>query len=190
MNKILGIGIIIALLANVAVMLIGFGYLQDEINQLKPDSDSSPTPPPTSTPTTTPPTAPEQTPTPTPPVETSANLVVNCTLKLVWETAPRLRVLGSITNVGTETAYNVTIHVRTWFSNGKEAITIDHKLLIAYGLVPPSPVYIEGNETYRAGALVGMRSFEIPYEIRKDWEQGYVDNDCISTYQVTASWDY
>ncbi len=66
-----------------------------------------------------------------------------------WEDGvPRLKVLGSITNVGTVTAYNVTIHARTWFSNGTEAITIDHKLNRFHGLLPlyPTPVNIEKAE--------------------------------------------
>jgi hypothetical protein len=56
-------------------------------------------------------------------------------------------------------------------------------------MVQPTPVNIKGNKTYRAGTLVGMRGFSIPMDIWKDWEEGYVDNDCISTYQVTASWN-
>lgn len=67
MNKILGIGIIITLLVNVLVMLIGFSYLQDEINQLKTEPDLSSTPKPTSTP----PTIPEQSPPPEATVEPS-----------------------------------------------------------------------------------------------------------------------
>jgi hypothetical protein len=142
--------------------------------------------------TQTPTPLPEQTPTPTPPVETPADLVVDCTLKIDWEDGvPGLKVLGSITNVGAETAYNVTIHVRTWFSNGTEAITIDHKLNLHHGLyyTEPTPVNIESGETYRAGTLVGLTNFDIPREIWADWEHIYVDNDCISTYIVTVSWD-
>lgn len=182
-KKIIGI-LLIALLAIVFTASLSY-FLSSQPNQTADIPSPMPTPIPTPTPTT-----PEQTPTPTNPAGTSANLVVNCTLKIVWGDmgTPRLKVLGSITNVGTETAYNVTIHVRTWFSDGKEAITIDHKLnLYETGILPPYPVNIKPNETYSGGTLVGMRTFEIPYEIRKDWAQGYVDNDCISTYQITAS---
>jgi hypothetical protein len=64
MNKIVAVGVI-ALLVNVAVVLIGFSYLQDEINQLKTESGSSLTP----TPTSTPASVPEQTPSPEPTAE-------------------------------------------------------------------------------------------------------------------------
>jgi hypothetical protein len=132
------------------------------------------------------------TPSPTSQIKTSANLIVNCTLKLYWGDSgtPRLKVLGSIINTGTETAFNVTIHVLTWFFNGTEAISIDYKLSINDGHIAPSyPVNIAGNETYKSGTLCGMRAFSIPNEIWKTWQVGYVNNDCVSTYQVTASWD-
>jgi hypothetical protein len=111
-------------------------------------------------------------------------------LKIVWEETPRLKVSGSIKNEGTETAYNVTIHIRTWFSNGTGAIKIDYKLkLPETGIVATYPVNIEGNETFSAGLFGGYRSFDIPHDIWADWERNYVDTDCISTYVVTASWD-
>jgi hypothetical protein len=180
LDKIAGI-LLIALLAIVAAVSISY-YALNQPNQ----NSNEPSPTPTPTPTL----VPNQTPTPTPQIKTPADLVVDCTLKIDWEDGvPGLKVLGSITNVGEETAYNVTIHVRTWFSNGTEAITIDHKLNLYHGLVPSYPVDIEGGETYSAGTLVGHTNFDIPYEIWKDWPQWYVDNDCISTYQVTASWD-
>jgi len=141
----------------------------------------SPTPEQTATPEPIP--TPTPTPTPTPQAEIPANLVVNCTLELAWVDIgkPHLKVLGSITNNGTETAYNVTIHVLTWFSNGTEAIRIDHKLNLYDGhpMVQTAPVNIKGNETYSAGTLVGMRSFSIPQDIWNDWATGYIDNDCI-----------
>ncbi len=66
MNKIIVVGVI-AILVNVAVVLIGFSYLQNEINQLKnePSSSSKPTPTPEPTPTPTP------TPTPSPSEKTT-----------------------------------------------------------------------------------------------------------------------
>ena len=149
------------------------------------DQTGIPSPTPKSSPTP----IPEETPRPTP-IIIPADLVVNCTLEIFWADAPRLRVLGSITNVGTETAYNVTIHVRTWFSNGTEAITIDIKLSLHHGITALFyPIDIEGGETYRSGTLVGVRTFYIPHEICANWEEDYIDNDCISRYIVTASWD-
>ena len=183
MDKIAGI-LLIAILAIVTAVSLSY-YAASQLNQ----TQNNPSPTPTPTPTLNP----EQTPTPTPPEETAADLVVNCTLKIDWEDGvPGLKVLGSITNVGTATAYNVTIHVRTWFSNGTEAIIIDHKLNRFHGLLPPepTPVNIDSGETYSAGTIVGLTNFDIPYGIWANWAHGYVDNDCISTYKVTASCDH
>ncbi len=44
---------------------------------------------------------------------------------------PQLRAYGTITNIGEETAYKVTIHIRTWFSNGTQAIVLDEPLSTA-----------------------------------------------------------
>ena len=149
--------------------------------------EPTPTPEPKATSTPSPKPAPTTTPTPTP-----AHVVTDCTLKIQWTDTgkPQLKILGSITNTGTETAYNVVIHVQTWFSNGTEAIIIDHKLNLYDGHVTaPASVNLVGNETYNSGLFAGMISFSIPSSIYSKWAQGYVDNDCISVYKVTASWD-
>ncbi len=62
MNKLIAAGVI-AILIVTAVTLIGFGYLQDEKNQLNPEHGSSPTPTPTPTPATTPTPSPSNQPT-------------------------------------------------------------------------------------------------------------------------------
>ena len=179
MDKIV-VMLLIALLTIVSATSLAY-YVAVQSDQ----TQNNPSPTPTLSP------EPTQLPTPTPPVDPSSDLVVDCILQLSWiDTGkPGLLVLGSITNLGTETVYGVTIHVRTWFSNGSEAITIDHQLSIndGHSAVPFYPVNIEPNETYSSGTLVGMLPFPIPDEMWKDWEVGYVDNDCISTYQITAT---
>ena len=161
------------------------------------DGNTIITPSPSPTTTTEQPTTetpePTSTPSPTPQIQTPANLIVNCAVKLHWSDSPKpmLWVSGSIKNIGTQTAYGVTIHVKTWFSNGTEAITIDHLLNVydGHSFVPFIPVDIKGNETYNGGTLAGMRGFSIPNDICKNWAMGYVDNDCISTFQITATWN-
>ena len=66
MNKLIAVGIIIALSVNATIMVLGFGYLHNEINQLKnqePDLPATPTP---TEPEPTPEPEPELTPKPEP----------------------------------------------------------------------------------------------------------------------------
>lgn len=173
--------LLIAILAIVSATSLAY-YIAIQSSQTQ--NNHSPTPTPSSEPTQSP------VATPTPPNEASVDLMVNCTLDLRWTDSgtPRLFVLGSITNVGTKTAYSVAIHVKTWFSNGTQAIIVDHQLSVYDGhILPNYPVDIKPNETYSSGTLVGMLGFPIPDEIWADWEVGYVEEDCISTYIVTAS---
>jgi hypothetical protein len=183
-KKLVG-AILITLIALVFAVSLRY-YTTTQSNQTSILSPSS-----TPTPETTPTQSPAVTPTPTPHALQPANLVLNCTLKMIVESTdrPRLRIYGTITNIGEETAGNITLHIRTWFSNGTAAIVID-KLL--YWSTPgfPFPVTINGGSTYTFGISSYEVTLDVPdFAIGTDWTNATAYSDCISSYQITASWE-
>jgi hypothetical protein len=102
---------------------------------------------------------------------------------------PRLRIHGTITNTGEATAGDITLLIRTWFSNGTEAIVID-KLLYWSTPAFPYPVTIDGGGTYTFGVSSYEVTLDVPdYAIGTDWTNATAYSDCISSYQITASWE-
>ena len=177
------------------IVLVGFWYLQSEINSLKAEPEASPTPTPTSMPTLTP----APTPTSSPLALKPANLVLNCHLEAGFYEAriidgkevPSIRVNGTITNIGEETAYNITLHVMAWFSNGTQSFTTDLPLIWAV-LIPPPFLRpsIKGNDTLviPQNDLSGILS--VPDYVKgTDWTNATAYSDCISSYQIIATWD-
>ncbi|MCW4035508.1 MAG: hypothetical protein NWF03_09115 [Candidatus Bathyarchaeota archaeon] len=218
-NKLVAVGIIVAITVNLAVVLVGFGYLQNEINQLKLDSDNTQSTPeqteqqptsqkpqePTNTepeqtqttsstnnePTqTTPPQStetPEQTSSPTQTTESEgsgANLILEG-LSVGWGKndcdVPIILIGATIKNIGTQTAYGVSLHIEVWFSEEKgidSILKLDKELL---WVAPPKQVdlapsesYSLDNRYYRERLVVG-----VPPKFR----------DIYSSYKITPMWD-
>jgi hypothetical protein len=126
-------------------------------------------------------------------------LVLNCILEAgFYETrsidgkeVPSIRVNGTITNIGEETACNITLHVKSWFSNGTQSFTADLPLIWEV-LVPPPYLRpsIDGDDTLviPQNRLSGVLS--VPDYVKgTDWTNVTAYSDCISSYQITATWD-
>jgi hypothetical protein len=185
----------------------GIFYLQNEINELRNETKNTPSAEPSLPslkPNVTPTPTPNIMPTPThraspPPILKSANLVLNCMLEsgfyvsrnIDGKEVPSIRVNGTLTNIGEETAYNITLHVISWFSNGTQSFITDLPLIWEV-LVPPPFLRpsIKGNETLvmPQNDLSGVIS--VPDDVKgTDWTNATAYSDCISSYQITAIWD-
>jgi hypothetical protein len=137
---------------NATVVLVGFGLLQNEIDQLKmekseteitpepepetpiqldsPETSAPPKEPETSTnpePEST--VEPEPTPEPEPAsvntldADSPANLTCDIHgLSFVTDGGLRLLVSGDIINTGAQTAYGVELHIETWFPDGRKGL--------------------------------------------------------------------
>ena len=172
-------------------VLVGFLYLQNEINGLRTELKNSPT-------TVPEPTLPTPTPNATPPVLTPANLVLNCSLEAgFYETraidgkeVPSIRVNGTITNIGEETAYNITLLVKSWFSNGTQSFTAD--LPLVWEVLAPPPYLRPSIDSKDTLVLPQNRLscvLSVPDSVKgTDWTNATAYSDCISSYQITASW--
>ncbi len=145
----------------------------------------------TTQPTYTPTPMPTATPTPKP-----ANLVLNCRLEMRTVASsqngrPFVCVLGTITNNGETTAHNVTLHIRSWFSNGTESFTADRELMWGHGAVA-GWVSIGSNSTLDLALpsewYYGYTFDVSDYAIGTDWTNVAAYSDCTSSYQITASW--
>jgi len=215
-NKVLAVGITVAILVNLTVVMVGFGYLQNEINQLKLDTDNTQPAPeqteqqPTSQPPQTPstpsttnnePTQTTSTETPketsTPPQTTisegkSANLIIeNTRMRFVTDGGLRLVVSGTISNTGEETARTVKLHIQTWFPDGKKGIdttvTLNKEI---YFIIPAKPVNIAGGESYTlTSRWFSGTVVSVPGQYWLDeWGKVY-PYDLISSYEVTPIWE-
>ena len=176
-KKIIG-ALLIALLAIVIATSLSY-FIFGQTNQ----TPISPSPTPTLTP--------EPTPTSSPLALKPADLVLDCTLGMAKASSyrPNLMPRGTITNIGEETAGNITLHIRTWFSNGTEAIVLDVPLYWQVFVSPPLLVSIAGNSTYRFGVTDEFQYYYIPdFAIGTDWTNATAYSDCISSYQITATW--
>jgi hypothetical protein len=182
-NKLVAVGVI-ALIVLTAVVLTEFAYLQDE-------SDSSPTPTPTPVPTPTPTTSPAPTATPVPNGGTAANLVCYVDrLDFTTDCGLEFLIYVDIVNTGTQTAYNVSLHIGTWFSNGTKGIDdvvrLNNQVIWILQFVE---VDIAGGETCSLknryfSALV----YSVPGEFWLDeWGEVY-PHDLIATYSITPIW--
>jgi len=129
-------------------------------------------------------------PTPLPVDETPANLV--CTIRdLDFDIDGGLRLIisGYIENTGTQTAYNVSLHVQTWFPNGTLGLDVIEKLDDNWFLFSPSqPVNITGGESYGLNSRYYTGEvISVPYSrFGLDINDPY---DLISTYKITPLWD-
>jgi len=191
LDKIAGI-LLISLLAIVSITSLSY-YIVSQPNQTQ--NPPSPTPTPTSIPTLTP----APTPTSSPLALKPANLVTNCNLEAGFYEAriidgkevPSIRVNGTITNIGEETAYNITLHVKAWFSNGTQSFATDLPLIWAVLMPPPFlRPSIKGDDTLviTQNDLSGILS--VPDDVKgTDWTNATAYSDCISSYQITATWD-
>jgi hypothetical protein len=143
-------------------VLVGFSYLQNEINLLKPSPSQTSTPTPSSS-NSTASSIPTYTPgstitaTPTPPTSgPPANLVVRIN-NVTYDYMPdyhtvNFGVSGSITNLGVQTAYNVTLRTQVWATDGSTVLD-----RVSY-LSPSDPLVIEPPNT--DFALAGSVNFD------------------------------
>jgi hypothetical protein len=193
MNRLIAVGVI-ALLVLTGVVVVGFSYFNEENNELKPEYSPSPTTTPTPSPTPTSPT-----PTAAPLALKPANLVLDCILEAGFyesrtidgKNVPSIRVKGTITNIGEETAYNITLHVKAWFSNGIQSFTADLPLIWEV-LVPPPYLRpsIEGNDTLVLPQNSLSCVLSVPDNVKgTDWTNAAAYSDCISSYEITATWE-
>ena len=164
-------------------------YISNQSNQ-----NSVPTLLPTPTPTLTP--TPNITPTPTPkptPIEGSpANLVINAKgLDFTTDGGLVLLVYADIENTGDNTAYNVSLHIQTWFSDGSkgidEIVRINSEI---YRFWIFSELNILGGETYSLRSRWhGALAYRVPGIFWLDGKGEVYPYDLISSYVVTPLWD-
>ena len=123
--------IAIILVIILVVTLVGFIYLQSEINDLKSSysthPSASPTPRPTPVLTVTPtPQATQATPVPgSTTTATSGNTTLTCIGSLSVadvSSGEELLVYAKITNVGNATAYNVNLRIQSYYPDGSKAL--------------------------------------------------------------------
>lgn len=190
MSELHKIGIIVGLLIVLVVSLIGFVYLQEETINQNPDQPT-PTPSPMDTPGPT--KTPTPTTTPNPNLQGPANLTINVkNLRFGTDGGLLLIVIGDITNNGAKTAYNVSIHVQTWFPDGRKGIdSIERLNRELFWVNPFRQVNIAGGETYTltsrffSGELVS-----VPGEFWLDGLGEVYPYDLIYSYLITPIWDY
>jgi hypothetical protein len=174
--------IVIVLTASLSYFLLG------QPNQTP--NNHSPTPTPSPEPTQ----SPTATPTPKPAGDEPANLTINVEeLNFRTDSGLVLLIKGNITNTGDQTAYNVKLHIQTWFPNGTKGMdktteTLNRQTL---WLLPFAAVNITGGDWYR----LNNRWFpdnlvvSVPREFWLDTD-GYVyPYDLISSYVITPLWD-
>lgn len=173
--------IVIVLTASLSYFLLG--QPNQTPNNLSPTPTSSPEPT----------QSPAATPTPQPTGEEPANLTINVEeLSFRTDSGLKLLIKGTITNIGDKTAYNVKLHIQTWYSNGSKGmdttVTLNKQTL---WLLPFDAVNITGGDWYR----LNNRWFpdnlvvDVPSKFWLD-AGGYVYlYDLISTYVITPLWD-
>ena len=174
MNELHKSGALIAIIIIFIIALIGYTYILETSNQ-NPDQ-STPTPTPTPSPT-----------------GNGANLIVNIQeLGFGTDGGLRLLITGNITNSGTQTAYNVGLHIQTWFSDGSKGldknVTLNKQLI---WILPPESVNIAMGETYTLTSrwFPERLNLSVPGEFWLDeWGEVY-PYDLISTYLITPFWD-
>jgi len=173
--------ILIVLTASLSYFLLG------QPNQTQNNPSPSPTPSPQPT------QSPAATPTPKPTGEEPADLTINVE-ELSFRTDGGLRLLikGKITNTGDQTAYNVKLHIQTWFSNGSKGmdktVTLNKQTL---WILPFEAVNITGGDWYRLDNRWFPENLvvDVPTEFWLD-VGGYVyPYDLISSYLITPLWD-
>ena len=174
--------ILIAIVASVVtsyVTMLAF-YPTDKPNSPIPTPTPTITPSPTSTPIPTPQTTPTTTQDGTP-----ANLVCNVqSLGFVEDGGAYLNIRGDIGNTGGQTAYNVHLHIQTWYSDSTtgldKIIRLNDETI---WLNPFKQVDIRGGESY----ILKSRYFE--GMILSVNVEGIDRYDLISSYTITPIWD-
>ena len=122
-----------------------------------------------------------------------ANLKINVEeLSFRTDSGLVLLIKGNITNIGDQTAYNVKLHIQTWFSNGSEGVdttvTLNKQLV---WILPFEAVNITSGDTYTLTSRWFPENLvvSVPGEFWLDSE-GYVyPYDLVSSYVITPIWD-
>ena len=183
MDKKLGGSILVTLIAIVFTVSLSYYTSTNQSN----------VPSPTPTPSPEPTQSPAATPTPEPAGEEPANLIINVEeLSFRTDSGLKLLIKGNITNTGDQTAYNVKLHIQTWFSNGSKGMdtieTLNGQLV---WILPFDAVNITGGDTYTLDNRWFPHNLvvSVPSEFWLDSE-GYVyPYDLISSYIITPIWD-
>jgi hypothetical protein len=184
-KKIIGI-LLIAILA--IVTAVGLAYwVFSQSNQTNNTVPNSPSPEPTPT------QSPAATPTPIPTGEGPANLVINVKeLSFATDSGLKLLIAGDITNTGAQTAYNVKLHIQTWFSNGSKGMdaieTLNREVV---WFEPFRAVNITSGDTFTLTSRWFPKNLvvSVPREFWLD-NEGYVyPYDLISSYVITPLWE-
>ena len=186
-KKIIGT-LLIALIAIVSTVSLSY-FLLSQPNQTPNNPSPTPTPSPEPTPTQSPAT----TPTPRPTGEGLANLIINVKeLSFATDGGLRLLIAGNITNTGAQTAYNVRLHIQTWFSDGSKGmdtiVTLNKQLV---WILPFDAVNITSGETFTLTSrwFPERLVVAVPGEFWLD-DEGYVyPYDLISSYVITPLWE-
>jgi hypothetical protein len=188
-KKIIG-GLLIGLLALITVASLVY-WVSIQSNQTDNTIPNSPSPEPT--PMSTPPTStPYPTTTPVPNGGLPANLVCNVNrLDFIADGGLRLLIYADIVNTGTQTAYNVSLHIETWFSDGAKGIDDFVRLNDeVFWILPFKQVDIAGGETYSLKSrYFSALEYSVPYEFWLDEHGTVFPYDLISSYVITPLWD-
>jgi hypothetical protein len=184
-KKIIGV-LLIALIAIVVATTLSY-FIFGQASQ----TSNNPSPTPTQSPEPT--QSPAATPTPEPTGEEPANLTINVEeLSFRTDSGLKLLIKGKITNTGDQTAYNVKLHIQTWFSNGSKGMdtieTLNNELV---WFEPFQAVNITGGDTYTLDNRWFPKNLvvSVPTEFWLD-NEGYVyPYDLISSYVITPLWD-
>ena len=137
--------LLIVIIAIVSATSLAY-YVAIQSNQTQNNPLSTPTPSPEPTPTQ----SPLATPTPVPNTGINANLICNVNrLDFITDGGLILLIYADIVNTGAKTAYNVSLHIETSFSDGAkgidEIVRLNDEII---WIMPFRQVDIAGGETY------------------------------------------
>ncbi len=93
----------------------------------------------------------------------------------------RLGFSGEIQNVGTATAYNVSVNIKTWFSNG--TLAFDKDVIIYTNRGSMSMMWFQGPLNIKSGETWNTRPEWVSTRV-PEW----FNEDAINTYKITPLW--
>ncbi len=188
MDKKIAGAFLVTLLA--LIFALGLNYYLSHGQNPSPSPSPSPKPTPTPSPLPTPTPTAQFTPIP----GTPANLSCNITrLEFITDGGLRLLIYGKIFNTGAQTAYNVGLHIETWFSNGTKGI--DNVVMLnardpTLWFEPFLRLDIPGGGTFTLRSrYYEALEYNVPGQFWLDEWGEVFPNDLISAYKITPIWD-